>query len=138
MFEFDDVALDMAGDGEGGTATGARVRADEFSGLAFGHQKLRPLHALLHASNIDGFALGAHHRDGVVRLQGVGLFLGLDFCEHRHVFSGLHGFHVLGADVAGQPSYGGDCQGDDKKSQTIGGAFCGFHFFCWCWFCLMF
>src|SRR5262245_23362262 len=82
VLQFGDVALGMANYSQGRFAASARMGTNK-GGLAVFAQDLRTLHALLHASDPDRLALGAHHRDGVVGFQRVDLLLGLDSLEHE-------------------------------------------------------
>ena len=97
MPELGDVALGMPNDCQLGIATLARVRADNFRGLAALLQDLRTFHPLFHAGDPHGFALDAHHRNTVVRFERIHFLFGVDSLQQHHLMlATFHRLHRLG------------------------------------------
>ncbi len=123
VLEFGDVTLGMANDGQGRFAACARMATYKFGWLSMFAQDLRSLHSLLHASDPDRLALGAHHRDGVIGFQRIDLLLGLDSLEHEQVLAAFHRLHFLGgAGRNRRPGQHGECDRHDCGKYAV------FHF----------
>src|ERR1017187_4050293 len=83
VFEFSFGTLSTTGDRPCASATGACMCANQFGGCVT-HQELSALRALLHARDIHGLALGAHHRHAVVRCKRIRLLCGCDGVVKHH------------------------------------------------------
>ena len=97
------------------------MAADQLLGLAAGLEDLGALDPLLDPRDVDGFALGAHHREGVVGLEGVGLAPGLQPVQAGEVLAALHlGVVFGGAGAGGEPGRQSEGEGDAGPEEGAG------------------